>query len=98
MHELPTETVSSADYNDDDTFIVDSACSSTSVTAPAEETQGLVHAALIAHIEFLEAKNKSLTQQSALPKAPFRLADIEHNDVLICFTQDFHPIKFCNFL
>ena len=45
LHELPTETVSSCDYRND-TFVVDGACSSTSVTAPAEETQGLVHAAL----------------------------------------------------
>ena len=79
----PLETVSSCDNCDDDTFVVDGACSSTSVTAPAEETQGLVHAALTACIEFLEAKNKSLTQQLPLPKAAFRLADIEHNDVLI---------------
>ena len=82
LHKLPTETISSCE-NRDDTFVVDGACSSTSVTAPDEETQGLVHAVLTAHIEVLEAKNKSLTQQLALPKAAFRLADIEHNDVLI---------------
>ena len=87
LHELLTETVSSYD-NCDDTSVVDGACSSTSVTAPAEETQGLVHAALTACIEFLEAKNKSLTQQLALPKAAFRLADIEHN-VLIRFYTGF---------
>ena len=81
LHELPTETVSSCDYHDDDTFVVDGACSSTSVTAPAEKMQGLVHAALTARIEFLEAKNKSLTQQLTSPKVLFRLADIEHNDV-----------------
>ena len=89
LHELPTETISSSDYHHDDTFAVDGACSSTPVTAPAEETQGLVHAALTARIEFLEAKNKSLTQQLALPKAAFRLADIEHNDVLIRFYTGF---------
>ena len=88
LHELLTEIVSSYD-NCDDTSVVDGACSSTSVTAPAEETQGLVHAALTACIEFLEAKNKSLTQQLALPKAAFRLADIEHNDVLIRFYTGF---------
>ena len=88
LHELPTETISSCE-NHDDTFVVDGACSSTSVTALAEETQGLVHAALTARIEFLEAKNKSLTQQLALPKTTFRLADIEHNDVLICFYTGF---------
>lgn len=52
--------VSSCDHDD---FTVDGAYSSTSVGAPAEETQGLVHAALTARIEFLEAQNKSLTQQ-----------------------------------
>ena len=66
LHELLTEIISSCDYHDDDTFDVDGACSSTSVPAPAEELQGLVHAALTAHIEFLEAKNTSLTQQLAL--------------------------------
>ena len=101
LHELPTETISSSDYHDDDTFAVDGACSSTPVTAPAEETQGLVHAALTARIEFLEAKNKSLTQQLALPKAAFRLADIEHNDVLIRFYTGFPSYEilfFMNFL
>ena len=96
LYELPAETISSSYYHDDNTFAVDGAYSSTSVT-PAEETQGLVHAALTARIEFLEAKNKFLIQQLALPEAPFRLADIEHNDVLICFTQDFHPMKNCCF-
>ena len=62
------------------------ACSSTSVTAPTKETQGLVHAALTACIEFLEIKNKFITQQLALPKTSFRLANIEHNDVLKRFT------------
>ena len=38
------------------------------LTAPAEETQGLVHSALTTCIEFLEAKNKFLTQQLTLPK------------------------------
>ena len=38
------------------------------LTAPAEETRGLVHSALTTCIEFLEAKNKFLTQQLALPK------------------------------
>ena len=37
LHELPTETISSSDYHDD-TFDVDGDCSSTSVTAPIEET------------------------------------------------------------
>ena len=57
LHELPSETVSSCDNHDDDTFVVDGACSSTSVTALAKETQGLVHAALTACIEFLEAQD-----------------------------------------
>ena len=58
LHELPTETISSSEYHyhDDNTSIVVSACSYTSATTPAEETQGLVHAALIARIELLEAK------------------------------------------
>ena len=38
LNQLPTETISSSDYHDDDIFAVDGACSSTSVTAPAEET------------------------------------------------------------
>ena len=96
LHELLTGTVSSCDYYDD-TFVVDGACSSTSVTASAEETQGLVHAALTALIGFLEAKNKSLTQQLALPKAPFRLADIEHNDVLIYFYTGFPSYEILSF-
>ena len=48
LYELPTETISSSDYHDDDTFALDGTCSSTSVTASAKETQGLVHAALTA--------------------------------------------------
>ena len=67
LHELPTETVSSYD-NRDNSFVVDSACSSTSVTAPAEETQGLVHAALTAHIEFLETKDNSNTNSQPYQK------------------------------
>ena len=81
---------------------MDGACSSTSVSAPAEETQGLAHAALTARTEFLETKNKSVTQQLALPKVPFRLADIEHNDVLIRFYTGFPSYEiflfFMNFL
>ena len=81
---------------------MDGACSSTSVSAPAEETQGLAHAALTARTEFLETKNKSLTQQLALPKIPFRLADSEHNDVLIRFYAGFPSYEillfFMNFL
>ena len=61
LHEIPTETVSSCDYHDDDTFVVDSACSSSTVTPSAKERQGLVHATLTARTKFLEAKNKSLT-------------------------------------
>ena len=89
LHELPTEIISSCDYHDDDTFVVDGACCSTSVPAPAEETQGPVHAALTAHIEFLEAKNKSLTQQLVLPKAPFRLAECwsKNQNLLSGFTH-----------
>ena len=49
--ELPTETISSSDHN----IGMDSACSSTTVSAPAEETQGLVHAALTACIEFFRS-------------------------------------------
>ena len=38
LHELPTETVSSCDYDDDDdTFVVDGSCSSASGTTPAEK-------------------------------------------------------------
>lgn len=83
LHELPTETVSSCDDGDNNTSVVDGACSSTSVTAPAEETQGLVHAALTARIEFLEAQNKSLTQQLALPKQDF------HPMKFCCFSMSF---------
>ena len=37
LHELPTETVSSCDDHDDDTFVLDGACSSASVTTPVEK-------------------------------------------------------------
>ena len=83
--ELPTETISSSDHN----IGMDSACSSTTVSAPAEETKGLVHAALTARIEFLEAQNTLLTQQLATSKALFQLADIEHNDILVRFYTGF---------
>ena len=39
LYELPTETISISYYHDDNTIAVDGAYSSTSVTAPAEETQ-----------------------------------------------------------
>ena len=72
---------------------MDGPCSSTSVSAPVEETQGLVHAALTARIEFLEAQNRSLTQQLTTSKVAFRLADIEHNDQLIRFYTGFPSYK-----
>ena len=72
--ELPSETISSSDHN----IGMDIACSSTTVNAPTGESQGLVHAVLTARIEFLEAQNKSLTQQLATPKVLFRIADIKH--------------------
>ena len=46
--ELPTEIISSSDHN----IGMDSACSSTTVSASAEETQGLVRAALTARIAY----------------------------------------------
>ena len=88
VHELPTETISSSDYHEDNSA-VDGACSSTSASVVAEETQGLVHAALTACIEFLEAQNKSLTQQLTTTNTPFRLADIEHNNTLVRFYKRF---------
>ena len=87
VHELPTETISSTDYHEDNS-VVDGACSPTSVSAVTEETQGLIHAALTAHIEFL-AQNKSLTQQLITTKTPFRLADIECNNALVQFYTGF---------
>ena len=83
--ELPSETISSSDHN----IGMDIACSSTTVNAPTGESQGLVHAALTARIEFLEAQNKSLTQQLATPKVLFRLANIKHNDILVRFYTGF---------
>ena len=86
VHALPTEIISSCEHQDHNS-VVDGPWNSTSVSAPAEETQGLVHAALTACIEFLEAQNRSLTQQLTTSKVAFRLADIE-------LTQGFHPMRF----
>ena len=73
-------------------------CSSNSVPLNAEETQGLVYAALTARIKFLEAKNKSLTQQLALLKSIFRLSDIEYDNALIWFYTRFSAYEILMYL
>ena len=86
VHELPSETP--------DSFDEPCYCTTTMVPKPTEDIaqdrdSGLIHAALITRIEFLEAQNKSLIKQLGSSNRIFRLSDIEHNDILAKFYTGF---------